>query len=406
MKFKDRLIKIPQKSSCFLMGVRGSGKTALLKKSFPDAVYIDLLNETLYRSYLADISQFYEKVSSYKKDTLIIVDEIQKLPALLNEVHRLIEESARGEASPRRFILTGSSARKLKAPGVNLLAGRAGELTLHPFTPQELGKDFNLAAALEYGQLPVIYASHDKTFSLKGYVNKYLKEEIKAEALVRNLPGFTRFLEVAGLYHGQTINMSAIARDCQISRQSVQDFFSILEDTMLGFFLSAYSTKLKVKEKKHKKFYFIDPGLVRTMKNNFGPVSIDEKGSLFEGLVAQILRAYNDYGQLKNNTLYDQIYYWSPAEAKRTEVDFLLKKGRDLIAIEVKSSSQVFSKDYKGLKAIHKIQTLKKRIVVYLGAEVRKTKEGIDIWPFDFFCKQLAKGNNFESSVEDIELKI
>ena len=381
MLYKKRIIELTNKVSFFLIGVRGSGKTALLKKLFPQALYIDLLDESLYQSYLSDISLFYEKVHAFKNDGLVIVDEIQRMPRLLNEVHRLIESSS------RRFILTGSSARKIKAPGVNLLAGRAGMINLHPFVPEELGSDFDLTTALQYGLLPVIWSSLDRDFSLKAYGQTYLKEEIKAEALVRNLPGFTRFLEVASLYHGQSVNMSSIARECQISRDVVRDFFSILEDTMLGFFLPAYSSKLRLRERKHSKFYFIDPGLVRTLKKNKGPILVEEKGSLFEGLVAQILRAYGDY-----RSLYKTMFYWSPAEARKTEVDFLLQTEKGFIAIEVKSSALVSSKNYKGLKAIKDLPNLKKRILIYLGKDIRKTKEGIEIWPFNFFCQALKEG--------------
>ena len=225
---------------------------------------------------------------------------------------------------------------------------------------------------------------------LKDYAETYLKEEIKAEALVRNLPSFARFLQVVELYHGQIVNMSAIARESQISRNFVRNFFSILEDTMLGFFLPAYYPKLRLKEQKSNKFYLIDPGLARALKNNSGSVSVEEKGFLFEGLIAQILRAYGEY-----HSLYESIYYWSSLEAKKTEVDFLLKKGEDLIAVEVKAKTQVSSQDYRGLKAIKELPAVKRRVVVYLGKDVRKTEEGIEIWPFDFFCKNLKERNIF-----------
>ena len=387
--YKKRLIQLPSKS-IFLFGIRGCGKTVFLKKQFPKALYIDLLNQSTYKDFLAHISLFYETIRDDNSNT-VIVDEIQKMPELLNEVHRLIEESSRGETIARRFILTGSSLRKLRVSGVNFLAGRAGKCYLHPFVPEELGEDFNLNAALRYGLIPIIWSSTDKDSTLKDYVETYLKEEIKAEAIVKSLPGFTRFLEVAGLCHGQTVNISNIARDCQIPSQFiVRDFFSILEDTMLGFFLPAYSAKIRIREKKHKKFYLTDPGLARAFKNNFGPVSKEEKGFLFEGLVAQLLRVYRDY-----KGLFDEMFYWSPTEAKKTEVDFLLKKGKEYVAIEVKSSEYVSSIDYKGLKAIQELPSVKKRIVVYLGKYTRKTQEGVLIWPFDVFCKNLQEGRIF-----------
>ena len=383
---KNRIIKIPESETNFLFGVRGSGKTSLLKRLFPSALYIDLLDTSLYQNYLSNIGQFYETVNAFRNDGLVIVDEIQKMPHLLDEVHRLIE------SSNRRFILTGSSARKIKAKGVNLLGGRAGTKFLHPFIPEELGEDFDLNQALRYGLLPIVWSSTNRSNKLKNYTETYFKEEIKAEALVRNLPAFARFLEVASLCHGQRVNMESVARDSQVPRHSVSNFFSILEDTMLGFFLPAYYPRLRIKEQKSNKFYLIDPGLARALKKNFGPVSVEEKGFLFEGLVAQILRAYGDY-----RDLYDSIYYWSSSEAKTTEVDFLLKRGKELIAIEVKAKTQVSSQDYRGLKAINELPTVKKRIVVYLGKAIRKTEEGVDIWPFDFFCKNLEE--DFESPV-------
>ena len=386
MMRKNRIIKIPENESIFLFGVRGSGKTDLLKQLFPSALYIDLLDASLYQDYLFNIGQFYETVNAFRNDGLVIVDEIQKMPHLLDEVHRLIE------SSKRHFILTGSSARKIKAKGVNLLGGRAGIKFLHPFIPEELGEDFDLNQALQYGLLPIVWSSTNRSNKLRAYTETYLKEEIKAEALIRNIPAFARFLEVAALYHGQVVNMSAVARDSGNKMHHMRNFFSILEDTMLGFFLPAYQAKLRVKEKKGNKFYFIDPGITRTLKKNFGSVSVEEKGFLFEGLIAQILRAYKDY-----RDLYEDIYYWSSSEAKKTEVDFLLKRGKDLIAIEVKAKTQISSQDYRGLKAINELSAVKRRIVVYLGKAIRKTEQGIEIWPFDFFCRNLKE--DFESSV-------
>ncbi len=388
MILKNRIINIPENENNFLFGIRGSGKTVLLEKLFPShspkTLHIDLLNTSLYQSYLSNTGLFYERVNAFRDDGLVIVDEIQKLPQLLDEVHRLIE------SSNRRFILTGSSARKIKAvEGVNLLGGRAGKKILHPFVPEELGEDFNLNEALQYGLLPIVWSFSNKSSKLKAYTENYLTEEIKAEALVRNLPAFARFLEVASLYHGQVINMTAVARDSQVSRHYVSNFFSILEDTMLGFFLQPYHPKLRVKEQKSNKFYLIDPGIARALKKNFGPVSVEEKGFLFEGLIAQLLRAYKDY-----RGIYDAIYYWSSLEAKQTEVDFLLKRGKDLIAIEVKAKPEVSGQDYRGLKAIKELRDVQRRIVVYMGKTIRKTEDGIEIWPFDFFCENLKEDFN------------
>ena len=381
MLYKNRIIELKNNESNFLFGVRGSGKTALLKRLFPSALYIDLLNNSQYKSYLSDIGLFYQEVSAFENDGLVIVDEIQKLPDLLDDVHRLIE------SSDRSFILTGSSARKLKvSQGVNLLGGRAGKKLLHPFVPEELGEGFNLDQALQYGLLPIVCSSTDQSRQLKAYVETYLTEEIKAEALVRDLPSFARFLEVASLYHGQTVNMSAIAREAYIPQRVVREYFSILEDTMMGFFLPGYMPKLKLREHKKPKFYLIDPGLSRALKGNYGSVSVEEKGFLFEGLVAQILRAYKDY-----NELYKRMSYWSSLAAKQTEVDFILERKEGLIAIEVKAKEELSTKDFKGLKAISELKSVKQRIIVYMGRSIRKTKEDIEIWPFGFFCQNLKE---------------
>ena len=178
MIFKNRIIQLSAKKNLFLFGIRGSGKTQLLKRLFPSALYIDLLDKSLYQSFLSNIGLFYEKVNVFKEDGLVIADEIQRMPELLDEVHRLIE------SSHRRFILTGSSARKINARNVNLLGGRAGKSRLHPFVPEELGEDFHLDEALRYGLIPIVWSDPDRGDKLKDYIETYLEEEIRAEALV------------------------------------------------------------------------------------------------------------------------------------------------------------------------------------------------------------------------------
>ena len=394
MTYKNRIIPLSGKKNLFLFGARGSGKSLLLKKKFlqdpfhDKVLLINLLDQSLYQSYQDDIGLFYRTVNDFRKDGLVIVDEIQKMPDLLNEVHRLIE------SSDRRFILTGSSSRKIKAREVNLLGGRAGEATLHPFVPEELGEDFNLNSALRYGLLPIVWASDDRSEKLKDYTRTYLKAEIKEEIKDKNFPRFTRFLEVVGLCHGQVTNFSNIARDAEIKRPEVQEYFSILEDTKLGFFLPAYRSESKVREQKKPKFYLVDPGLARAFKGNFGPVAVEEKGFLFEGLVAQILSAYRDY-----RGLYEDIYYWSALESQ-TEVDFLLKKGKKLLAaIEVKAKEKVSDRDYRGLRVMSKLSSVKRRIVVYMGKDKGKTEDGIEILPFETFCQMLQQGFVESSSI-------
>ena len=364
----------PPKSSFFLLGPRGTGKSTWLSQNFKRAKVINLLDEALYQNYLQDISLFYNTLKLLQPRSWVVVDEVQRMPNLLNEVHRLIEEKH------LKFALTGSTARKLRKSGVNLLAGRAHQYFMYPFTPKELNQDFNLNKALRFGTMPLIQNQKDKQKALSSYVQMYLKEEIKAEALVRNLPGFARFLPVMALYHGQVLNVSATARDAGVSRSTVNGFLDIMEDTLLLNKLPAYSPKLRVREKKHPKIYWIDPGIARSARKHSGPVSAMEKGSLFEAYIYMCLKMKMEYEHA-----FDGIYYWSSAQS--VEVDFLLQAGHELTAIEVKTAKKVRPEDLKGLKAVADLKGVKKRILVYLGATHLK-KDGIEVLPFHLFCKR------------------
>ena len=364
-----------KKSSFFLLGPRGTGKSTWLKHCFKQAAFINLLDEALYQSYLGNISLFYDTLKGLRPHTWVVVDEIQRLPNLLNEVHRLIEDKK------LKFALTGSSARKLRSSGVNLLAGRANRYFMYPFTPKELAHDFKLNQALCYGTMPLIQAQKEKKSALNSYVQMYLKEEIKAEALVRNLPGFVRFLPVLALYHGQIINISATARDAGVSRTTVNGFIEILEDTLLLNKLPAYEARLRVREKKHPKIYWIDPGIARAAKKQTGSLAIEEKGSLLEGYIYMCLKMKMEYEEA-----FDEITYWSSGTAKNIEVDFLLKNGNEFTAIEVKTAKKIKTEDLKGLKAISELKGVKRKIFVYLGS-LQMKKDGIEIVPFPVFCK-------------------
>jgi uncharacterized protein len=280
--------------------------------------------------------------------------------------------------------MSGSSARKLRRAGVNLLAGRAVSRFLYPLTPMEMGEDFDVNRALALGSLPLVIQSEDPEDTLKAYVQTYLKEEIQAEAVVRNLAGFSRFLPVAALCHGQVLNLSNLARDAGVQRPTVQGFFEVLEDTLLAQKLEAFTARLRVREKKKPKFYFIDPGIVRALKKARGPVSAEERGPLFEGLIFMLLRFQKDtFGDI------DEIYYWSPADAKLTEVDFLIARGKEFIAIEAKSGENVRPEDLKGLLAIGELKGIKRRILVYRGKTDRTTEDGIEILSFKSFVRLL-----------------
>ncbi len=343
---------------------------------------LSLLDESLYQSFLANPSLFHEMASTVKSGEWLVVDEIQRLPQLLNEVHRLIEDKK------IKFALTGSSARKLRRSGVNLLAGRAVRRNMYPLTPMEMGKDFNLSRALQFGTLPLILQADDPKDSLNSYVQMYLKEEIQAEALVKNLGGFSRFLPIAALFHGQTLNISNVSRDAEIKRPTAQGFFEILEDTLLAKRLPAYESRLRVREKSSSKFYWIDPGIVRAARKDLSPPGAEELGALLEGFVYMLL---NFQKEIRNEI--DEIYYWSPAEAKLTEVDFLLKKGKEFCAIEVKAAKTLRPDHLKGLKAISDLKGLKRKMLVYLGNQDLKLEDGIEVFTFQSFTNALSKNS-------------
>ena len=373
-----RILKAPEQSF-FLLGPRGSGKSTWLRAIFPDAHVIDLLSEETYHRMLASPGLFADQLRAISTGSWVVVDEVQRLPGLLNEVHRFIETKR------LRFVLCGSSARKLKRADVNLLAGRALHRSMHPFVPEEMGANFDLEEALRFGLMPIIWDSNEKDEVLSAYARLYLKEEIQAEALVRNLPGFARFLPLAALFHGQTINVSNIARESGVARTTVAGYLSILEETLLCFRLPAYEAKLRLRERKLPKWYWCDPGIVRSMKRVSGSVAPEERGALFEGMVAQLLRAYKDY-----RGLCDQMYYWAPSGRSGSEVDFLLAKGKKLVAVEVKSGNTYTESWCKGLRVVAQLKGLRRRIIVYPRGPVLQTKDGIEVMPLHQFAGLLA----------------
>jgi predicted AAA+ superfamily ATPase len=341
---------------------------------------IDLLDQAVYHAYLARPGQFADEIRALRPGSTVAIDEIQRVPALLNEVHRFIEERR------MRFVLCGSSARKLKQHGTNLLAGRALLRRLHPFVPAELGSAFDLRAALTIGTLPLIWQAPSREDALAAYVRLYLREEIQAEALVRNLPGFVRFLPVAALFHGRTLSVSNVAREAEVSRTTVTGYLEILEDTLLAFRLSAFEGKLRVRQRRHPKLYWIDAGLVRAIEGRRAPPSAEEEGLLFEGWVANLLRIHNDH-----RTLFDEWCYWAPADATRTEVDLLLRRGRDWIAIEVKNATHAGADRLRGLRAVQGLKGLRRRVLVFRGPRPMVTSDRIEIWPVDRLLEAIAE---------------
>lgn len=377
-----RLLKAPTQSF-FLFGMRGVGKSTWARQAFPDAPCFDLLDEGLFQSYLRDASLFGRELLRIPAGQTVVVDEVQRLPALLNEVHRFIESRR------MRFVLLGSSARKLKQSGTNLLAGRALRRVMFPLLPQELGTDFDLAEVLRFGSLPVIWKSSVKAESLDAYVQLYLKQEIQAEALVRNLPGFARFLPVAALFHGQVLSVAGLARDAGVARTTVSGYLEILADTYLAWLLPAYEGNLRVKERKHPKLYWVDPGVVRAVKREFHPPGEAERGTLLEGWLGALLKAYGEPG-CGLGLQYDGLFCWAPTEGG-TEVDFLIQRGKEFTAIEVKAKETLSSHDFKGLKAIAELNGIRRRLVVFLGERPFRTEGGIEALPIRNFLDEMER---------------
>lgn len=368
----------PPKGSYFLFGVRGVGKSTWARTCHPEAKRFDLLDERCYHELLAEPGAFADALRNLAPRSTVVVDEVQRLPSLLNEVHRAIEERR------LRFALLGSSARKLKTAGTNLLAGRAAWRILHPLTPTELGPDFDLERALRYGTVPLVWVDEDPAERLRSYVRLFLSEEVRAEALVRNLEGFARFLPVAGILHGQVVSVSSLARDAGVARTTVAGYLDILEDTLVAMRLRAFEGRLRVREKRHPKFYWTDCGLARAAKNQLGPVAVEERGALFEGWVLSLLRAYAEV-----HPLFDDLRYWASANV---EVDFLLRRETEFVAIEAKASRRLARRELAGLEAIADLRGVVRRILVHPGSLERVTESGIEIWPVARFVERLAAG--------------
>ena len=378
--FYPRTVR-PPNQSFFLFGVRGVGKSTWARSVLPDALYLDLLDETLFTDLLADPALFRDMVAERHRGEWVVVDEVQRIPSLLNEVHRLIEGKG------IKFALLGSSARRLKTAGTNLLAGRALHMEMFPLTANEMGDDFDLDDALRYGTIPLIWTASDRRRVMQSYTQLYLREEIRAEAVVRNLAGFVRFLPIAALMHAQTVNSTSLARDARIARTTVNGYLEILHDTLLTTRLPAFEAKLRVRERRRPKLYWVDPGLVRSIKRQFGPVTAEERGSLLEGWVFGQLRVQDQHSRL-----YDSIAYWAPAQSQ-TEVDFLLTLDNSHLAIEVKSASHYHRSMLKGLRAIAALKGVVRRILVYRGQRIFHTEDGIEVWPLERFHRALGEGD-------------
>lgn len=363
------LQSILKNKSCFLFGPRQTGKSWLINHTLQSHRVYNLLDSELFLSLSQNPKRLEQEIK--RGDKIIIIDEIQKIPSLLDEIHLIIEKYG------IHFLLTGSSARKIRRGGVNLLGGRARSRTLHPFVYLELKDRFDLNKALNWGLIPSIYFSDDPLEDLKAYAGDYLKEEIAAEGLTRNIPAFSRFLQVSALCNGQMINYTNISNDAQVPMSTVQEYFQILRDTMIAFDIPAWKKTTKRKPITTSKFYFFDVGVVRYLQNrSFINEKSPEIGQAFETYIAHELKSYVDYNKLEN------LNYWRSKSGY--EVDFIID---DKIAIEVKAKHNITNKDLKGLIALQEEENIKYYILICFERNAR-TVNNINIIPWkDFIIK-------------------
>lgn len=375
--FIERILDIKnivKKKSCFLFGARQTGKTGLITNLMSDYKVYNLFDSEIFLKLSMNPKLIEQEL--HKKDKIIIIDEIQKFPSLLNEVHLIIEKYK------INFLLTGSCARKLRRGGTNLLGGRARELLLSPFIYKELNKKFDLLKAINYGLIPSIYLSDEPEIDLQAYTGLYLKEEIASEGFSRNIPAFSRFLTVAALCNGQIINYAKIANDAQVASSTIQEYFQILKDTLIAYEVKSWKKSEIRKPISTSKFYFFDTGIVRYLQN----ISYIKENSAYFGFYFETYIAHELYTYIKYNNL-GSLCYWRSKSGY--EVDFIIK---DSVAIEVKAKKNITLRDLKGIKALQEEKKLKKYIVITLE-KTERTIDNIKIMPWQIFLEKLWSNN-------------
>jgi predicted AAA+ superfamily ATPase len=362
-----RSIQLPKDRSFFLFGPRGTGKSTLLRERLPGAFELDLLDLGTYGELLAHPERLEARIAAHQSDWTVI-DEVQRIPALLDEVHRLIEKRK------WRFALTGSSARKLRRGSANLLAGRARVLAMHPLSAAELGPSFDLQRSLRFGQLPSAYTDDDPAAYLASYVGTYLREEVQAEALTRNLQAFSRFLVGATFSQGSILSVTGVARDLGLPRKTVDGYFDLLDDLLLSVRLPVFARRAKRAMATHRKFYLFDAGVFRALRPK-GPLDSAEEidGPAVETLVLQELRATND-----NLGLGYELFTWHTRDHR--EVDFVLYGDRGLWAIEVKRTSTYRDRDLEALRLFKQDYAMAHCVLLY-GGERAYDFDGIRVLP-------------------------
>jgi len=359
MESISRVFEFPL-GSFFLFGPRGTGKSTLLRKRLTGALYIDLLSPEHHRSLQARPERLRELMAGSPSVDTVVIDEIQRVPELLNVIHAVLEEP-----DHPRFIMTGSSARKLRRRGTNLLGGRAANRSLHPFMACELS-EFDLGKSLKLGMVPLVLDSPNPEETLAGYANLYLEQEVQAEGLTRNIGAFARFLEAMSFSHGAVLNASAVARECEIERRTVVNYIDILEDLLLGFRIPVFTRRAKRKTISHPKFYYFDTGVFRSLRPR-GPLDSDAEihGAGLEGLIAQHLRAWVEYSDGRQ-----ELAYWRTRGG--SEVDFVVYGEIGFYAIEVKHTRRVNPSDLRGLKAFQEDYPEAETALIYRGDERRR----------------------------------
>jgi predicted AAA+ superfamily ATPase len=379
MNHKKRFIREPA-GSFFLFGPRGTGKSTWLERRFTDALWINLLEPDLHRQFAARPERLAEVLGGSSGKKTVVIDEVQKVPELLTVVHQFIERK-----EGFRFILTGSNARKLKRSGIDLLAGRAVVAFAHPFMAAELESSFTLDEALRLGTVPLILSAAEPEKTLAAYVMLYVREEVMAEGLVRDIGGFSRFLEAISFSHASLLNIAEVSRECEVSRKTVEGYVSVLEDMLLGHRLPVFSRRAKRQLIKQSKFYFADCGVFRSVRPK-GPLDRPEEmdGAALEGLVYQHLKAWMDYSEGDH-----ELFFWRTQAG--TEVDFVVYGESQFCALEVKNSGRVDRKDVRGLKAFQSDYPECKVALLYRGKE-RLLIDDILCLPCSGFLQRLTPG--------------
>jgi uncharacterized protein len=372
----QRRFLVPPQQGFFLFGPRGTGKSTWLRQAVPDALVVDLLQPDVARELTARPERFNDIVRGAPGRQTVVLDEVQRVPELLNVVHALIESKDR-----RRFVLTGSSARKLRRGGVDLLAGRAVVRTLHPFMASELER-FDLDAALNRGLVPLVVAAERPEDVLRAYVSLYLDEEVRLEGWTRNIGAFARFLEAISFSHGSVLNVANVARECEVERKTVATYIEILEDLLLAFRVPVFTRRAKRETSTHPKLFLFDAGVFRSMRPK-GPLDRPEEidGAALEGLVAQHLRAWLAYRDADA-----ALYFWRTRSG--AEVDFVVYGAAGFWAIEVKNKDRIRSEDLRGLEAFGTDYPQAELVLLYRGTR-RERRGRVWILPVGHFLRGL-----------------